>query len=168
MAGRKANLGKYLEKLVLQSNHIYLMRQEAVIHQAHAAVTTLKGGKWFYDKKAGLDFYGVYDGKYITFDTKETEEKTRFPLKNIKHHQYDTMIRTIKQNGISFFLVRFNYYGDTYYLSAEQTRYWWEQQRDGRKSIPYAWFQDNCRVVKSQSAAALDWLSVVREELGND
>lgn len=170
MAGRKANLGKFLEKLVIQSNHVYLMRQEATIHQAHAAVTTLKGGKWFYDKKAGLDFYGVYDGKYITFDTKETEEKTRFPLQNIKHHQYDTMLNTVKQNGIAFFLVRFNYYGDTYYLSAEQLRYWWEQQKEpgGRRSIPYQWFVDNCKVVKSQSAAALDWLSVVREELGSD
>ncbi|WP_412093982.1 Holliday junction resolvase RecU [Exiguobacterium aestuarii] len=61
-------------------------------------------------------------------------------------------------------LVRFSYWGETYYLSAEQLRYWWTQKE--RKSIPYQWFVDNCKVVRSQSAAALDWLSVVREELG--
>lgn len=167
MAGRKANLGKFLEKLVIQSNHVYLMRQEAIIHQAHAEVTTLKGGKWFYAKKAGLDFYGIWDGKYVTFDTKETESKTSFPLENIKHHQYDTMLLTEKHKGIAFFLVRFNFYGETYYLDTDQTRQWWEQQSQpgGRKSIPYKWFKENCKVVKSQSAAALDWLSVVREEL---
>ncbi|MCT4786599.1 Holliday junction resolvase RecU [Exiguobacterium aestuarii] len=168
MAARKANLGKYLERLVIQSNRVYLLRQEAVIHQAHPEVKTIKGLKPFYNSKAGLDFYGVYDGKYITFDTKETGSKTSFPLENIKDHQYGTLINTEKQNGIAFFLVRFNYFGETYFLNAEQARRWWEQQneKNGRKSIPYKWFLENCKVVKRQSAVALDWLSIVREELG--
>ena len=163
------NRGKDLEALVIQSNHVYRMRQEAVIHQAHAEVKTIRGRKGnivnaFHKGKAGLDFYGIADGKYITFDTKQTANKTSFPLGNIEHHQYTTVIETDKAGGIAFLLVRFSYWGETYYLSAEQLRYWWTQKE--RKSIPYQWFQDNCKVVRSQSAAALDWLSVVREELG--
>ena len=165
------NRGKDLEQLVIQSNHVYRMRQEAVIHQAHAEVKTIRGRKGtivnaFHKGKAGLDFYGIADGRYITFDTKQTASKTSIPLGNIEHHQYNTVIETDRAGGIAFLLVRFSYWGETYYLSAEQLRYWWTQQE--RKSIPYAWFQANCRVVKSQSAAALDWLSVVREELGDD
>lgn len=160
------NRGKDLEALVIQSNHVYRMRQEALIHQAHAEVKTIKGMRPFYKTKAGLDFYGIADGNYITFDTKQTANKTSFPLGNIEHHQYNTVVETDKAGGIAFLLVRFYYWGETYYLSAEQLRYWWTQKE--RKSIPYAWFQANCRVVKSQSAAALDWLSVVREELGSD
>lgn len=163
------NRGKDLEALVIQSNHVYRMRQEALIHQAHAEVKTIRGAggqivKTFYKGKVGLDFYGVYDGKYITFDTKQTANKTSFPLSNIEHHQYNTVVETDKAGGIAFLLVRFSYWGETYYLSAEQLRYWWTQKE--RKSIPYQWFKDNCKVVRSQSAAALDWLSVVREELG--
>ena len=163
------NRGKDLEALVIQSNHVYRMRQEAVIHQAHAEVKTIRGRKGnivnaFHKGKAGLDFYGIADGKYVTFDTKQTAEKTRFPLGNIEHHQYNTVIETDKAGGIAFLLVRFSYWGETYYLSAEQLRYWWTQKE--RKSIPYQWFADNCKVVRGQSAAALDWLSVVREELG--
>lgn len=170
------NRGKDLEALVIQSNHVYRMRQEALIHQAHAEVKTLrepkvgkakrgKVVKAFHKGKAGLDFYGVYDGKYITFDAKQTAEKTNFPhFKNIEHHQYNTVVETDKAGGIAFLLVRFSYWGETYYLSAEQLRYWWTQKE--RKSIPYQWFVEHCKVVKSQSAAALDWLSVVREELG--
>lgn len=165
------NRGKDLEALVIQSNHVYRMRQEAVIHQAHAEVKTIRGRKGqivnaFHKGKAGLDFYGIADGRYITFDTKQTANKTSFPLGNIEHHQYITVIETDKAGGIAFLLVRFSYWGETYYLSAEQLRYWWAQKE--RKSIPYDWFQDNCKVVRSQSAAALDWLSVVREELGSD
>lgn len=165
------NRGKDLEQLVIQSNHVYRMRQEALIHQAHAEVKTIRGAcgqivNAFHKGKAGLDFYGIADKRYITFDTKQTANKTSFPLGNIEHHQYNTVVETDKAGGIAFLLVRFSYWGETYYLSAEQLRYWWTQQE--RKSIPYAWFQANCRVVKSQSAAALDWLSVVREELGND
>lgn len=162
------NRGKELEALVIQSNHVYRMRQEAVIHQAHAEVKTIRDrrgqiAKTFYKGKVGLDFYGVYDGKYITFDTKQTANKTSFPLGNIEHHQYNTVIETDKAGGIAFLLVRFSYWGETYYLSAEQLRHWWTQKE--RKSIPYQWFVDNCKVVRSQSAAALDWLSVVRDEL---
>ena len=158
------NRGKDLEALVIQSNHVYRMRQEAVIHQAHAEVKTIKGMRPFYKSKAGLDFYGVYDGKYVTFDSKQTASKTSYPLDKIKHHQYNTVIETDKAGGIAFLLVRFSYWGETYYLSAEQLKHWWTQKE--RKSIPYQWFVDNCKVVRSQSAAALDWLSVVREELG--
>ena len=163
------NRGKDLEALVIQSNHVYRMRQEAVIHQAHAEVKTIRGRKGqivnaFHKGKAGLDFYGIADGKYVTFDTKQTANKTSFPLGNIEHHQYNTVVETDKAGGIAFLLVRFSYWGETYYLSAEQLRHWWTQKE--RKSIPYQWFQDNCKVVRSQSAAALDWLSVVREELG--
>lgn len=62
------NRGKDLEALVIQSNHVYRMRQEALIHQAHAEVKTIRGQqghivKTFYKGKVGLDFYGVYDGK---------------------------------------------------------------------------------------------------------
>lgn len=163
------NRGKDLEQLVIQSNHVYRMRQEALIHQAHAEVKTIRGARGqivnaFHKGKAGLDFYGIADRRYVTFDTKQTANKTSFPLGNIEHHQYNTVVETDKAGGIAFLLVRFSYWGETYYLSAEQLRYWWTQKE--RKSIPYAWFKDNCRVVKSQSAAALDWLSVVREELG--
>lgn len=165
------NRGKDLEALVIQSNHVYRMRQEALIHQAHAEVKTIRGRKGqivnaFHKGKAGLDFYGIADGNYITFDTKQTANKTSFPLGNIEHHQYNTVVETDKAGGIAFLLVRFSYWGETYYLSAEQLRHWWTQKE--RKSIPYQWFVDNCKVVRSQSAAALDWLSVVREELGSD
>ena len=163
------NRGKDLEQLVIQSNHVYRMRQEAVIHQAHAEVKTIRDrrgqiAKTFYKGKVGLDFYGIADNRYITFDTKQTANKTNFPLGNIEHHQYNTVIETDRAGGIAFLLVRFSYWGETYYLSAEQLQHWWTQKE--RKSIPYDWFKANCKVVRSQSAAALDWLSVVREELG--
>ena len=165
------NRGKDLEALVIQSNHVYRIRQEAVIHQAHAEVKTIRDrrgqiAKTFYKGKVGLDFYGVIGGRYVTFDTKQTANKTSYPLSKIEPHQYTTAIETARAGGIAFLLVRFSYWGETYYLSAEQLRYWWTQGE--RKSIPYQWFVDNCKVVKSQSAAALDWLSVVREELGSD
>lgn len=127
------NRGKDLEALVIQSNHVYRMRQEALIHQAHAEVKTLrepkvgkakrgKVVKAFHKGKARLDFYGIADGNYITFDTKQTANKTSFPLGNIEHHQYNTVVETDKAGGIAFLLVRFSYWGETYYLSAEQLR----------------------------------------------
>ena len=166
------NRGKDLEALVIQSNHVYRIRQEAVIHQAHAEVKTIRDrrgqiAKTFYRGKVGLDFYGVCDGNYVTFDTKQTANKTSYPLSKIEPHQYTTAIETARAGGITFLLVRFSAHDETYYLSAEQLRGWWEQQDTvgGRKSIPYAWFVDHCKRVESGNAAALDWLHVVREEL---
>ena len=34
-----------------------------------------------------LDFNGIYQGKYIEFDAKETNNKTSFPLSNVHPHQ---------------------------------------------------------------------------------
>lgn len=73
-------------------------------------MTMLNGGRSLFGNKVGLDFYNIHHGKCVTFNTKETENKTSFLLKNVKHHQYDIVICTIKHNG----LVSFNYYGDKY------------------------------------------------------
>ncbi|WP_214783290.1 Holliday junction resolvase RecU [Exiguobacterium sp. s183] len=175
------NRGKDLEALVLQSNRVYRLRGEALMHQAHAEVKMIRGQKTgkakrgkvidaFHEGKAGLDFYGISNGRYITFDAKQTTEQSNFPLRNVKKHQMDTAMETARAGGIAFLLVRFSAHNETYYLSAEQLRGWWEQQdtTGGRKSIPYQWFVGHCKRVESGNAAALDWLSVVREELGSD
>ena len=41
----------------------------------------------FFEKKSTLDYSGIYNGKYVEFDAKETNSKTSFPLSNIHEHQ---------------------------------------------------------------------------------
>lgn len=166
------NRGKDLEALVVQSNHVYQMRQEAVIHQAHAEVKTIRGCgrkdcQHFLQRQGGLDFYGIADKRYVTFDTKQTANKTNFPLSNVEYYQYNTIIETDKAGGIAFLLVHFSYWGEMYYLNTEQLKQWCAQRTDpkGRQSISHNWVRAHARLVESRSAAALDWLSVVRVEL---
>lgn len=43
----------------------------------------------FFEAPSTLDYNGIYKGKYIEFDAKETKNKTSFPISNIHRHQID-------------------------------------------------------------------------------
>ena len=53
-------------------------------------------------------YNGVWKGKYIDFEAKETKNKTSFPLSNIHEHQIQHMKSVTEQDGIAFLIVKFS------------------------------------------------------------
>ena len=110
------NRGMDLENIINETNTYYKDNNIAIIYKKATPITALKteNGKitnGFYKEKSTLDYVGIYKGKYIEFDVKETK-LNYLPLSNIKDHQINHIKDIIDHKGISFIIISIkeNYY----------------------------------------------------------
>lgn len=138
--------GMTLEEDINETNQYYLEQEIAVIHKKPTPIQIVNVDypkrsaaviKEAYFKQASTtDYNGVYRGKYIDFEAKETKQQTSFPLKNFHEHQIEHMKKVLSQKGICFVLLRFSMTEEVYYLEAKQLLSFWKRMEDGgRKSI---------------------------------
>ncbi|MBX0356255.1 Holliday junction resolvase RecU [Halobacillus sp. Nhm2S1] len=143
-----SNRGMSLEEDINVTNEYYLQAGVAVVHKKPTPVQIVQVDypkrsaaviKEAYFKQASTtDFNGVYRGKYIDFEAKETKNKTSFPLSNVHQHQIDHMRAAQAHGGISFMIIKFTPLDETYLLPTSSIFPFWENQwKGGRKSIPY-------------------------------
>jgi len=139
--------GMSLEEDLNASNQYYLAKGIAVIHKKPTPVQIVKVDypkrsaavikEAYFRHASTTDYNGVYQGYYLDFEAKETQNKLSFPLKNFHEHQIVHMQQCIQQQAICFVIMRFATSERLFLLEAEQLLvYWNNQQNDGRKSIP--------------------------------
>mgnify|MGYP000451949883 FL=1 len=115
--------------------------------------------KAYFKEQSTLDYNGLYRGKYIDFDAKETLNKTSFPLSNIHEHQINHIRNVIRHNGIAFLIIRMN--GIVYLFPGENLIYYIDNEK--RKSITYKYIQENSHIIKEGYQPTLDYLKAVDE-----
>jgi recombination protein U len=141
-----SNRGMTLEEDLNETNEYYLDRKIAVIHKKPTPVQIVQVDypkrsaaviKEAYFKQASTtDYNGVYKGRYIDFEAKETKNSTSFPLQNFHPHQISHMGEVLSQGGICFVILRFSKYEKVYFLEAKHLLSFWERMtKGGRKSI---------------------------------
>ncbi|WHY84413.1 Holliday junction resolvase RecU [Neobacillus novalis] len=141
-----SNRGMTLEDDLNETNEFYRERKIAVIHKKPTPVQIVQVDypnrsaaviKEAYFKLASTtDYNGVYKGKYIDFEAKETQNPTSFPLKNFHQHQIQHMEEVVNQGGICFVILRFSRFEQVYLLEAKHLLTFWERMANGgRKSI---------------------------------
>jgi len=96
-----SNRGMSLEDDLTRTNEYYLLKNRAVIHKKPIPIQVVnvdyprrsaaKITEAYYKKASTTDYNGVYRGRYIDFEAKETRNKTSFPLKNFHEHQIKHM-----------------------------------------------------------------------------
>ena len=110
-----ANRGMDLENDINESNDYYREHDIALIYKRPTPINIVKvdyskGAKIidaYFEKQSTTDYNGVYKGRYIDFEAKNTKSKTSFPLANITPHQVDHLKRVLQQGGIAFFIIAF-------------------------------------------------------------
>ncbi|QUP88700.1 Holliday junction resolvase RecU (plasmid) [Exiguobacterium sp. PFWT01] len=158
--------GMVLERKIEQSNmQLQLMGEVEVFKRPTEKVKV--GDKIKYKSKSGVDFNGVIKGgKGVAFDAKETEVETNFPLKNVKLHQYETLLRVDKLGGWAFLVVHFVSLNESYLLKASFLKEHWKgvtSKYVGKGSIPIGAIRENCVRIKMKNGCHLDWVSAYRE-----
>ncbi|QHX36009.1 Holliday junction-specific endonuclease [Spiroplasma sp. TIUS-1] len=88
------------------------------------------------NKNYFCDYIGIYRGRYIEFEAKETE-LSYFSLSNIKKHQLAKIKMISELGGIGFFIVYFHLTNDYFCLTIN------ELQNFNVNKIPYDWFSNN-------------------------
>lgn len=126
----------------------YPSRKEAVIKEAHFKIPST------------TDYNGIYRGKYIDFEAKETK-LDYFPLANIHAHQIEHLKKIIKHGGIGFIIVRFTKYDKTFYLDGNKLNYFIDN--NVRKSIPIEFFEKEGYEIKINYIPRLDYLKIINQ-----
>lgn len=161
-----------LEEDIQITNEFYLYTNRAIIHKKPTPIQVVRVNypkrsaavitEGYYKQASTTDFNGIYNGKYIDFEAKETKNKTSFPLANIHDHQVAHMQSVVEHGGICFLIIRFTQYNQTYFLKAEDLFTFWNRKMDGgRKSIAYQELKTKGYPIPFHYQARVDYLKVV-------
>ena len=163
------NRGMTLENDLNETNNYYLIHDIAVIHKKPTPITINKVDyksrndaiirEARFKIPSTTDYNGIYKGKYIDFEAKETKNKTSFPLSNIHKHQIEHLKSIIKHGGIAFLIVRFITYNKTYYLDAKELISFLENNE--RKSIPIEFFEQKGYIIPDKYNPRVDYIKVI-------
>lgn len=106
--------------------------------------------KAYFEERSTVDYIGVIQGYSICFDAKECN-LTRFPLKNIHHHQMDFMKDFKNQGGFPFYIIHMKQLDQIYLVPYEAIEEAFRiQEEGGPKSIPIANFEGYYKVYNKQ------------------
>lgn len=132
-----------------------------VVHVDYPARQRAKITEAYYKTPSTTDYNGVYKGRYIDFEAKETKNKTSFPLFMIHPHQITHLKKVVFHGGIGFFIIRFNFHNETYLVDSSKLIE--KIESTDKSSIPYAWFQKNGHLINEGLFPRLAYLKVVDE-----
>ena len=122
----KANMGMSFEKDISKTCDYYRAIGVANIYKRPTPIRIVKMSKEkigrideaYFESKSTTDYVGIYKGKYIDFECKETIHKS-IPYKMIREQQYTHLKSILSLGGIGFFLFSFKSYDEVYLVKAE-------------------------------------------------
>ena len=163
-----AHRGMSLEEDISLSNQYYLSHDIAVIYKKPTPIQIVnvdyprresaKIVEAYYKTPSTTDYNGIYRGRYIDFEAKETKVKT-FPFANISKHQIDHLQKIINHGGIAFVIIAFTSLNEVYLIDASHiiNDYYHSQ----RKSITYEKIKNLGHLIPQGYQPRLDYLKVV-------
>lgn len=163
------NRGLSLETMLNDSNKYYLFIDKAIIYKKPTQIHVVKTNKEnkiteaFFEKPSTSDYNGLYKGKYIDFEAKETKSKTSFNLKNINSKQLKHLYKVDEMGGISFIIVYFTSLNDIFFYSTKNLKEYISKSK--RNSIPIDEFIKKGRKIEISLYPILDYLVFIDELL---
>ena len=156
-----------LENDINLSNEYYTEQGIALITKRPTPINIVKvdythGAKItdaYFEKQSTTDYNGVYKGKYLDFEAKNTKSKTSFPLSNIEKHQIEHLKRVLEHGGIAFFIIQFQTLNEVYLLDASYVIHYYEHGE--RKSIPYDVFKKEGIIIQQGYNPRLFYIDAV-------
>ncbi len=162
------NLGMNLESDINSSNEYYTNKNIAYIYKKPTPIKLVKvdykKGKIeeaYFEKPSTTDYNGIYKGKYIDFEAKETTNKTGFPLINIHKHQINHIRNIYNENGICFLIVRFSKLNKTYLLMAKDLLSFIDNIK--KNIIPISYFEEYGYLIKDKYYPRVDYLEIINK-----
>lgn len=161
--------GMSLEDQLNLSNQYYLSQNIAVIHKKPTPIQVVKVDypkrsaakitEAYYRYASTTDYNGIYQGKYLDFEAKETKNKTRFPLANLPEHQLTHMRQCYEQGGIVFLLLSFAVHNEVYLIPYQAINTFINQHP--QQSLPYTFIQEIGYLCPTGAFPLIDYLAAV-------
>lgn len=166
-----ANRGMNLETMINQTNSFYLDNNIAVIHKKPIPIqivsvdykkrSAAKIVEAYYKLPSTTDYNGIYKGKYIDFEAKETKNKSSFPIKNIHEHQVNHLNQCREHGGIAFIIIYFSTLDRIFFLDATHVSAYYERAKTSRKSITLKEIEHKGHEISQGYRKPIDYLKVI-------
>lgn len=164
-----ANRGMDFEGDINLSNEYYKEHDICLVTKRPTPINVVKvdyskGAKIthaYFEEQSTTDYNGVYKGRYIDFEAKNTKNKTSFPLNNITKHQIEHLKRVINHGGIAFFIIQFELLNKVYILDASFVIHFYEKGE--RKSIPLQCFIDSGIEIEKSYNPRLKYIDAIEK-----
>ena len=162
------NLGMNLESDINSTNEYYVEKEMAYIYKKPTPIKLVKVdykigkiSEAYFEKPSTTDYNGIYHGKYIDFEAKETTNQKGFPLSNIHKHQINHIRNIVKENGICFLIVRFTKYNETYLLMAKDFLNFIDNNK--KSVIPIEYFRELGYKINDKFIPRVDYLEIINK-----
>lgn len=137
--------GMMFENELNITNEFYRLNNKAVIYKKPTPVQVVRVDyparnkakiiEAYYRTPSTTDYNGIYKGKYIDYEAKETNNKS-FAFKHIFPHQIEHLKKVNEQGGIAFILIYYKSVNEIYLIDIEVFySLYKEGLAGGRKSI---------------------------------
>lgn len=166
-----ANRGMAFELMINQTNEFYRDNDIAVIYKKPIPIqivgvdyqkrSAAKITEAYYKLPSTTDYNGIYKGRYVDFEAKETISKTSFPIKNIHEHQVTHLEKVKKHGAISFIIVYFKALGRIFLLDSDYVVDFYKRSKNGKKSIHLTEFEEHAYEIKEGYRKPVDYLAVI-------
>lgn len=162
-----ANRGMGLESDINLANEYYRIKDIAYIYKKPTPIKLVKVDytkglikEAYFETPSTTDYNGIYKGKYIDFEAKETKSDT-FPFANIFKHQIDHLKKVIDQGGIAFVIIAFTHRNEVYLIDASHMidAYY----HSNRKSITYETIKEKGHLIRQGFNPRLSYLEIIDE-----
>lgn len=161
-----ANRGMDFEHAVSLSCQYYDDNQIALLSKRPTPIKILKTDykharitDAVFEKQSNTDYNGVYKGRYVDFECKETQSKTSLAFHNIPLHQIKHLKKVITHGGIAFFLIYFKFLNEVYLVDSKVIIEAYESS--SRSSITYQDIKTKGYLVPQGYIPRLDFISIV-------
>jgi recombination protein U len=166
------NRGLKFEQLISDKLMEYRKEGKCFIQKIPTEFTIIRAGARVisaFPKKQteSCDFLGSIQYLPIGIESKETQNKTSFPLSNIEPHQLEFFKNWCGKQGVGYYLVRFSILNRIFLVNATSieneinTRSQKTTQEKGDKSLTLQWFEDNSQEI---DANTFDFLPYVKDD----
>ncbi|MBF0714084.1 Holliday junction resolvase RecU [Gemella sp. GH3] len=169
-----SNRGMQLESDINFANKYYLNNNIAIIHKKPVPIQIVEVDypsrknamikKAFYQTPSTTDYNGIFNGKHIDFEAKETTSLTSFSLRNIHEHQIKHMQLVMEHGGITFIIIRFKKLNRTFLMPLKNFLIFHNRAKEGgRKSIKLEEFCNYSFELSFNFKVRLDYLTIIKE-----
>lgn len=160
------NLGMDLESDINSTNEYYEKNKKAYIYKKPTPIKLVKVDykkgqiqEAYFEKPSTTDYNGIFKGKYIDFEAKETTNKNGFPLSNIHKHQINHIRNIVSEKGICFLIVRFISINETYLLMGSDFLNYIDNNK--KSVVPIKYFMEVGYKIKDKFIPRVDYLEII-------
>ena len=160
------NRGMNLEEDLNTTNSYYIEKEKAYIYKKPTPIKLVKVdykiGKIeeaYFQMPSTTDYNGIYKGKYIDFEAKETTNMKGFPIINIHEHQIKHIRNICKEKGICFLIIRFTKMNKTYLLMGNDFINFIDNCK--KSIIPIEYFKEKAYLIKDKFIPRVDYLEII-------